>query len=121
MQARFTLKPLPRKPRSRRRPGRDAHPAERQVGRRPDLGAGAVRRKHRPPDVVGADEADHPAFNHSNRRALQPDILPDQRPRRLVVLRDPVAIRAVDRMYRDPLLRQPPDDLLAQLVVDIFG
>jgi hypothetical protein len=75
-----------------RRPGRHPHPAERQIGGGPDLDPRAVGRKHRALDVVGPHKADHATLNHCNRRPVQPDVLPDQRPCRLVIFGNPFAV-----------------------------
>ncbi len=57
MQAAFGLEPLPGEAGGGQRPGRGMHPAKGRVDRRPDLGPRSIRRKHRPPDVVGMNFA----------------------------------------------------------------
>ena len=79
MEAGFGLEPLAGEPRRGRGAGRYSHPAEGQVADFPDLCPRRIRRKHRPADVVGADEGHHPALDDRDRLPAVPDVFPDQR------------------------------------------
>ncbi len=65
MQAALGLEPLPGEPVGGQAAGRCMNPAKGRVDRRPDLGPRRIRRKHRPPDVIGADVIHHPALDHA--------------------------------------------------------
>jgi hypothetical protein len=69
--------------------------------RRPDLHARGVGRKHRPPDMIGAHKARDATLDHRHRLPPQPDILPNQRPRALIILRNPPTLAVKHRMDRD--------------------
>ena len=74
MQAGFRLEPLPRKPRSRRRPGRHPHPAERQIGGGPGLDAGAVGpNTGRPMWSERIQDTRSPTSESEVREATQPE------------------------------------------------
>ncbi len=62
----------------------DAPPAEGQVGCFPDHGAAGIGGKHRPPDVVGADEVDLIVLDHREGHAIRPGALADERPAAVV-------------------------------------
>jgi hypothetical protein len=87
------------------------HAAEGRIARRPDLDPRGIRRKHRPPDVVGADEAGDATLDHRNRLPSQPDIFPDQRTCALIILRNPAALGIEHRMNGDPGRRNRTDRL----------
>ena len=73
------MEPLAGEAEQRGRAGRGADAAEGEIAGGPDPGPDRVGCKHRPPDVVGADEIHRPALDHGDRLALKPDILADQR------------------------------------------
>ncbi len=58
---------------------RGVNPAKRQIARHPHLHPRAIGRKHRPPDVVGADVIDGVVFHHRHRFAIHPDVFAQQR------------------------------------------
>ena len=78
VQAGLALKPLAGEAEVWIGAGGGLDPAEGQIGRLPDLCPAAVRRKHRPPDMIGAHEVERPVLKHPNNRAIRPDILADQ-------------------------------------------
>jgi hypothetical protein len=77
VQACFGLEPLAGEAQVDGAAGGDPHPAEGEVAGGPDDGAVCVRRIRGPPYVVSAHIADHPALDHRDGRAVQPDILPE--------------------------------------------
>ena len=98
VQAGFALEPLAGEAQGDRGARGGADFSKREVCRGPGLGAGSVRRKDRSADVVDADEVHHPALDHRNGLAVQPDIFPDQRAGSLVVFGDAVAVAVEHRM-----------------------
>ena len=105
--------------------GRCPHAAEGEVAGLPDHRAQIIRRKHRPPDVVGPDKIHLPRFNDGHNHPIRPDIFADQRAGAeafvVVIFRNPVARRVMQGMYRLARLGQPPNDLLAKEIIFIFG
>ena len=78
MQPRLTLEPLAGEAVGRKGTGRSVDRAERGVGGGPDFCAAGVGGERWTADVVGADEADHPAFDHRDGIPAVPDIFAEQ-------------------------------------------
>jgi hypothetical protein len=85
----------------------------------PDLYPRGIRRKHRTPNMVGADEGDDTTLQHRNRLPSHPDIFPDQCPCGLVVFRNPPPLGIEHGMDRDPGRGNRPDRLTAREVIPI--
>ena len=97
--------------------GRAAERSDRMIACASHHRPRVVRRKDRPPDMVGPHEEKLPAFDHAHGLPRRPDVFADQRggPCRRVeaVFGNPVARRVVHGMDLLARGQKPPHHLLA--------
>ena len=101
MEAAFGLEPLAGEAVGGEVAGGGVDPAEGGVGGLPDLCARRIGREDGSANVVGPHIIDRAAFDQRDGVPAVPDVFPQERPRGLVVLGDPPAVRIKHRVDRD--------------------